>query len=382
MKKYQIELPIINNKVTYNSVKWPILESFVKIIGHINKNISFVSAKRIDDVSSKDLTDTNKIDNKLKELDIKHTTEHMGIYIKHKKPLKCHICGKSGVSKGLYLHNSNVWDSGIIHYIEKHNLKPSKSFVEFIYIEGSNLKKPKNNRLMGSIKNKYVKIGAKQMMIMDALMENGGYTKRYMDNEGLEFRYSEHSGVLDFNGSYLTRVIVSGNTTRVDEGDTTIYLPENMRGEKDYKYMFHTHPPTPKPGSRASEGILYEFPSVDDIDNFVDKNSSGKVIGSIVITPEGLYNVRQLNMTNGKSTSRDLVTDYMQDVLDKVQDSAIKKYGTKISKNIFYTKISQDIKYIGMVNNALKRFNLYIDYFPRSPGKNGKWIIDDVFLPN
>ena len=37
-----------------------------------------------------------------------------------------------------------------------------------------------------------------------------------------------------------------------------------------YQYLFHTHPPTPKPGGRAGEGIVYEFPSIGDILHFID----------------------------------------------------------------------------------------------------------------
>ena len=64
-----------------------------------------------------------------------------------------------------------------------------------------------------------------------------------------------------------------GNTNRVDKGDSEIYMPNNVDDMYNYEYMFHTHPPTPKPGGRADVGIMYELPSIGDLLHFIDDNS-------------------------------------------------------------------------------------------------------------
>ena len=99
--------------------------------------------------------------------------------------------------------------------------------------------------------------------------------------------------LLDFNNSGLEKIIISGNTSRVDANDDVIFLPKNMIDAFDYEYIFHTHPPTPKQGARANVGILYEFPSISDLFHFMDHYNEGKTQGSIVIAPEGMYIIRK-----------------------------------------------------------------------------------------
>ena len=62
--------------------------------------------------------------------------------------------------------------------------------------------------------------------------------------------------------------------------------------------MFHTHPPTPFPGSRVVDGILYEFPSISDIYHFADHFNAGETQGSLIIAPEGMYIIRAQDNIN------------------------------------------------------------------------------------
>jgi hypothetical protein len=204
---------------------------------------------------------------------------------------------------------------------------------------------------------KYVKLDKNQIMIIDALMYHGGYTKKYYDKTKKDFKYSEHAGLLDFNGKYLDKIIVSGNTDRTDAGDNDIYLPNNMADAIEYEYLFHTHPPTPKPGGRSSDGILYEFPSIGDILHFIDHFNDGKTIGSLVITPEGMYNIRKLSInTNKIKIDEDTMFKKVSKEINKIQDSALKMYGTNFSTYQFYSQIAQDISHIYWIHRAAKKY--------------------------
>ena len=140
----------------------------------------------------------------------------------------------------------------------------------------------------------YIKITKNQMMIMDAVMIDGGIEK-YVGKDG-SFNYSEHAGMLDFN-KQLERISISAKTTREDKDDSGILFPDvNFAEIKDYEYIFHTHPPSPHPGSRAKDGILYELPSPDDFLVFIDLFNRKLTQGSIIIAPEGVYVIRPKNV--------------------------------------------------------------------------------------
>ena len=101
---------------------------------------------------------------------------------------------------------------------------------------------------------KYFKLDHNQLLILDSLLESGGYEKKYIDKSS-NLRYSEHFCLLDFNKNKLEKIIVSAKTNREDNDDLDILLPSDFPDIKDYEYMFHTHPPTPFPGSRVVDGI-------------------------------------------------------------------------------------------------------------------------------
>jgi len=65
----------------------------------------------------------------------------------------------------------------------------------------------------------------------------------------------------------------------------------------------------------------------------------------------------------------------------KLQRDAIKKYGENFTSVYFYEKIAQDKSYINKFNSALKKYKMYIDYYPRIKDKKNNWIIDTIYLP-
>lgn len=303
-----------------------------------------------------------------------------------KPPKDCLLCDAKNITNCDFKLNNIIWENGLTHYIDVHNTKPSDDYMDVIYNFNYNNNMSRSIKMQGSIYKikdlKYIKLDRNQIMIMDALMKHGGYTKKYIDPKNKIYRYSEHAGLIDFNEIDVDKIIISGRTNRVDQGDEEIYLPKNIPDAFDYEYIFHTHPPTPKPGGRTKIGILYEFPSISDIFHFMDHYNDGTTQGSLVVTPEGLYNIRSLKLDKKKIIiNEDEMYKKLTKTMNLLQSDAIKKYGTNFSIQIFYSKIAQNSSYINEINKILNKYNLHIDFFPRIKDERGEWIIDTIYLP-
>jgi hypothetical protein len=309
--------------------------------------------------------------------------EETGNFKKYDKYKDCLICNEKNISSGRFIWKKNIWENGLYHYIEKHKFQPVESFLDLIFF----FKLDKKLKIMGKIKKSennisYIKINQNQLLIMDALMTHGGYTKKYLDlNNQNIMRYSEHTGLLDFKMNILEKIVVAGNTTRVDKGDDEIFLPRDLSELKDYEYIFHTHPPTPKPGGRAIGGVLYEFPSMGDILHFMDNFNDGKICGSLVVTSEGLYNIRKIqnNRKQIKINEDKLFKDYNKTFYE-IQSYYINKYTIKFTLKDFYSKIGQNKKPIEELNKMLNQYEIHIDFYPRIKIKTN-WILDKIYLP-
>jgi len=180
----------------------------------------------------------------------------------------------------------------------------------------------------------------------------------------------------------VDNIIVSGNTVRVDRGDEEIFLPMNSPDALNYKYIFHTHPPTPKPGGRVDIGILYEFPSIGDIFHFIDHHNDGSALGSLIMTPEGVYNIRKYKFnTDMIEMDEDLMYEDVRKIQKKAQKKAIEKYGYRFSTYKFYSQIAQDITFIEMLNDKLHKYDLHVDFYPRNKNHKGMWVVGTVYVP-
>lgn len=300
---------------------------------------------------------------------------------------KCLLCDDNITANYTYKFGKYIWQDILLHYIDKHNIKPEEEFMDFIYFNKLNMPINLTTNIslerISTNKLKHIKISRNQLLILDALLEHGGYTKKYSDPKKSNiFRYSEHSGLFNLNKRELQKIVVSGNTNRVDLGDDEIYMPQNIEDMYKFEYIFHTHPPTPKPGGRAEFGIIYELPSIGDILHFIDHFNDGKVSGSLVITAEGLYNIRKLNLTKDKILVDEdkLYQEYIS-ISKKIQHKCLNKYGDNFTRNQFYSKIAQDIELINEINIIVNNYNINIDYIPRIRDSHKKWIIDTVYLP-
>ena len=233
--------------------------------------------------------------------------------------------------------------------------------------------------------NNYVKISQNQFRILDALLYDGSY-KQYIDTRK-NLRYSEHSGLFEFKNNTLDRIIISGKSTYEDLHDKSILLPNNIYKNIENELIFHTHPPTPYPGARAIGGILYEFPSVSDLNHFIYYYNKYYISGSMVIAPEGVYIIYMKQYINyidyiDKATYKKLETCHY-----KINDKAIKKYGIDFSnhrKEIFYNGVITDKKYIKLFNNSIKKYihpHLHILYKPRVYDRSiNTWIIKTLYF--
>jgi hypothetical protein len=300
---------------------------------------------------------------------------------------KCLICKtQEKITCGEYILDNIIWKDNLKHYIIKHNIKPSNEFIDFIYQYDISKKTITFTKISGETYQidsiKYLKINKNQLAIADALLIHGGYTQKY--SEGENFKYSEHFGLFDLDNIGLDKVIISAKTSRVDKGDESIYLPQNIKESYEYEYIFHTHPPTPKPGGRVKDGILYDFPSVNDIFHFIKHHNKGNLQGSLVFASEGLYNIRNNSpdlkeKINVKSEST--MFDNISNTHADIQEDAIEKYGTEFTNNYFYSKIAHDNSFIDRYNKLLNKYNIHIDYFPRIKDKKNNWYIDSIYLP-
>lgn len=237
----------------------------------------------------------------------------------------------------------------------------------------------KNNR-------RYIKIKYNQLLILDALLNDGGYKKKYID-KSTKVRYSEHSGLLGIYNNSIDRIIVNATTFREDDDDNDILLPNDLYDTYEYEYIFHTHPPTPKPGGRAKYGILYEFPSIYDIFHFIDHHNTGKTTGSIVVAPEGCYII--FSKVNNKILYDHEIENKLAELIDHkiniIQQKSIEKYGTNFSSNYFYNTIALDTTFLKMYNHIIKKYinnnlKIVIKHRIKHP-KTGLWIINQLNLP-
>jgi hypothetical protein len=158
-----------------------------------------------------------------------------------------------------------------------------------------------------------------------------------------------------------------------------------MTNAQQFEYMFHTHPPTPKIAGRITNGILYEIPSVSDVFHFIDHcNADDSVThGSLIVTPEGLYNIRRLDMTLDKiKIDEKSLFQRLHKKCVEIQNNGIKKHGIKrINVEYFYNTISVDTFFVDEYNKILNEYGIHLDYYSRIHNDNDEWILDDIYLP-
>jgi hypothetical protein len=305
---------------------------------------------------------------------------------------KCPLCpnGKP-VSDRTFQFKNMCWDRALRHQIEQHYWKPSSLFTDFIL--GSTLELLQNNKVAlsgrlapndphGQEPHSLV-MTRNQWSILDTLMQAGG--KKYWMDQQNKPRYSETAGYLTSVDDHISEITI-GSSEESDPKDPSILFPNDMPQMAEHEYYFHTHPPTPFPGYRVKDGILYEFPSANDISHFLYQTTFGKTKGSIILAPEGVY---ILTRDPEKTTSEHLTDKQMQTYehwMSKIEDKAMRHFkltpnGEPPDLDIFYEEIASNHKYANLLHNKLQRWGIKMHYLSRI--KNGdRWIIDGGRLPN
>lgn len=323
--------------------------------------------------------------NKLKKVE-KYCGKHNFIDIIPEE--KCLLCDKYAYHDGFNLRNIH-WKKGYVHYLKDHLLKPTMSFKNMINSMSLHDNYIYNLPILKNVDQKtmYVRVNENQLHIMDALFDDGSKRKYISFKKNTEYLYSEHTGILHISEFGLDKIIVSVNTSRISDTDASIYLPNNDMDNYKYEYMFHTHPKTPYYGSRIKDSVLYEFPSISDIYNFIENYNYGITIGSIVISPEGIYIIHRDILDKKKiNTSKYAeITPVLTRCMFNIQKSAILKYRKLIKKNRissddFFNIVAQDTESIEKYNKCLKYMHVQIDFYPRIK-INRKWILGPLILP-
>ena len=210
------------------------------------------------------------------------------------------------------------------------------------------------------------------------------------------FRYSEHYGFITFKNNKVDK-ITSLNKFRTASNDPEIYLPQNDVENLSFQYLYHTHPTTPYIGSRAKDGNIFEFPSIGDIIHFIDHHNLGKLLVSIVITPEGLYAIRKNNFNKNKiKINIDLFIDNLEEIYRECFEEIYSIYKNNISfrnmkkipiinEEFFFKHIATNLEFIKKINSFLLNHDITIDFYGRTKfiDQNNKkhWLLPNVFIP-
>lgn len=285
-----------------------------------------------------------------------------------------------------YYQLSNIrWNSVLLRNLESGLTYPSDFFVKTIMntaiIDKQIINPPISFKPKYINRISYIPLYYNKLLILDALMKQGSYPRYEFGNK---YIYSEHSGVITLRDGCVDNIVVSAETDRTDENDPDIFLPKNTPSLFENEFLFHTHPNTNHNHlKRIKEGILYEFPSANDILNFVRCQREGKAQASIVIATEGIYVIRPLVYKRRLEIDR-VFYQLLRKYIIKLEKFAIKKYlpdkiNTLANPDIFHKTVGLDFRPINLYNKFIAPQNLFVEYYPREK-KNSEWCLRPITL--
>lgn len=305
---------------------------------------------------------------------------------------KCCCCEK--IFNNIYIYKFKnksiiIYESDI-HILQIHNMIKSNLYKNLLTTN------------FNYINIQWCLMTTNQLNVLDGLYEIGSNQIYIEKNKNISqskiARFSEHSGFIYFEKNKVSNInVITGS--RVELSDPLIFMPKNCIEALKVNYIFHTHPKTPYIGSRIKNGIIYEFPSISDIIHFIDHHNNGKLLGSIVVAPEGLYIIRKnIFDRNNISVDYDIMINELEKIFLECYNDSYDKYSTinyekylldeeiKLPENYFYNKISINYDYINKINKVLIKYDIFIDYYARlffnkSYFTTNKWIFDDIYLP-
>jgi hypothetical protein len=283
--------------------------------------------------------------------------------VKKMKNEKCIMCNKC-IENNMYKLKDIIFYEMDIHNLQDHYYMKCELYENL------------------NIYNKRMKININDINIMDGLYEVGSkkiYIEKKQNDSYEVLKYSEHYGYLELILNNVNKICVL-NKKRDDENFKDIYMPELDIELFNYEYIFHTHPKFYKLGCRRL--IIFEYPSINDLLHFIDHYNLGKVKGSIVISPEGLYMIKKLNSSNNEKLIIDtnIFIKKIDEIFNECEELLINKYYlNSITYEYFYEKVINDLECIVKINNVLRLFDITIDYYARSSLFNN-YVILSIFV--
>ena len=238
------------------------------------------------------------------------------------------------------------------------------------------------NPLPGLLKStwiKWVPFSHNQLLIIDGAYHAGSIKNFECANKSYcraldqlnfgEYCYAEIAGRLVIKNNQIDNIVIHSNHEITYPDDSGIIFSINDNEFANSEYIFHTHPEPSK--ERRLSGIVYEFPSGNDLVNFAKyyKPNVNKTIGSILISPEGVYLIRPLIYF--KHINLDVsAINIINDKLIELEGEAFRKY------QIIDDSTFNDFTFIDKLNKYLYSWNIRIDYFPRNNG-----LLQSFYLP-
>ncbi len=212
-----------------------------------------------------------------------------------------------------------------------------------------------------------------QTNILDSLFKNGSNANYYFDNK---WHLSEHAGYITINNCQIDGITVYTENERKKDN---ILMPETFNINNNAMYVFHTHP---NELTQNKIRNLFEFPSANDLFNYMYMFNMKRIMGSLVVALEGVYMIRAINMDNDDYKLSYELFRWFEKVLTEIQNKAMTYYDDLIQvmdEKLFMTKISQDRQWINLLNIYLYKYNLMVEYHPRIKTDNG-WFIPSLTL--
>lgn len=297
------------------------------------------------------------------------------------KIIKCPFCEHVDKEKVIYYStngkNRFCWGSLTYHLIKEHLYEPKNKFIKYI-LSLSSLS--------------FFKISVNNMVLFEGLMLAGGLTRKFKYNKKIkvkdknkemikkekQFTYSEYSGYFDIQCDNKICTMENVEISSYRRYNDEIYMVNFFFNKLDNKkYVFHTHPPTPQPGSRIkTDSIVYEFPSPTDIESFITMTNKYELEGELVFAPEGIYVMSRYDKKKPiKQQKFQNIGPYL-----KVFRYAYSKYKDIENVEDFYNIVAQDYTFIKELNNVMKNYNIIIYYYPKQK-INNVWSYGKIYLP-
>jgi len=307
--------------------------------------------------------------------------------INHGPTKKFPHCTDCSETDSYYKLSRIMWPKNLTHMIKSHQSYPSEFFIRMIMntsvIDNRIINRPlivKPNRIRDIT---YVPLYHNKLQILDALMSQGSQP-RYQGKANSTV-YSEHSGSLVLSDDQVDQIIVNAESSRSDPLDQSILLPSNNELFGSNEFLFHTHPNAKTYAGRISEGIVYEFPSANDILNFVKYKSEGRTQASVIVAPEGMYVIRPIRYEKIIKSDKRFYKSIQEFVLG-LESKAVRSLRRrrinfeKLSDPDYFHKIvSLDFRFVRSYNKFLRPHNLYVEYYPREK-KRGEWHLRPMAL--